>query len=227
MAIDDFWGAVAGGLGSLLGGQSRNRSSAKMAREQMRFQERMSNTAHQREVRDLKAAGLNPILSATKGASSPGGAMAPVQDAVTPAINTALALRRLKADVANIGQDTTNKKSQNSLTKQQTRNAMKTEVLQDIEQQRANSAMDLQRSNTELQKQINEKDLNMYNSWLGTPLRFAEKMGWTGSPVKSFDPNQTNSKDEVTFTDTRKSPKEGGPPLRETKTTRKNTRKKR
>ncbi len=107
--------SIIGGAASLKGGKDRNAAANAQALRQMEFQERMSSTAHQREVKDLRAAGLNPVLSGTGGAgsSSPGGAQASVQDVLTPAVNTALSARRLSQEINNL-------KAQQKLTEKQT-----------------------------------------------------------------------------------------------------------
>lgn len=64
--------------------KENNAWSAEQAQKQMDFQLMMSNTAHQREIEDLKAAGLNPVLSAGgPGASTASGAMGQTDDSNT------------------------------------------------------------------------------------------------------------------------------------------------
>lgn len=75
---------VAAPVANFFSQKETNRTNVDIANNQMKFQQAMDNTKHQREVADLKAAGLNPILSAGNASSAPSGASTTLQ---APQIN--------------------------------------------------------------------------------------------------------------------------------------------
>lgn len=96
----DVFGSLAGGLiGSALGGQSAKKQAA-LQRQNWAYAQ---SNAHQFEVNDLKAAGLNPILSATNSQIAGMGSAPSISDngmtaAMSSSVTSALS-RALNADI--------------------------------------------------------------------------------------------------------------------------------
>lgn len=158
------WSGAFTGVGSLLGSIYAADQSRRSAKEQMRFQERMSSTAHQREVADLRAAGLNPILSATggPGASSPQGAGYEVDpQSVSRSISSAVEVAAAKQGIS----------------------------LQKAQEEQASSAADLNKvtgSNVSADTQL-KRTMQKYNEALKTKAEEETKLLYIDRGLKVLD----------------------------------------
>lgn len=96
-----WWIPLAAAAAQVAGGMHGNQQARGESQRSRQWQERMANTAHRRQVADMRAAGLNPILSATQGGAAGGsGGMAAQQNPV-PAdfVNSAKTAALLNAQI--------------------------------------------------------------------------------------------------------------------------------
>ena len=83
---------------STIGGIYAAQTNQNINDDNLRFQREMATNAHQYQVEDMRAAGLNPILSATggSGAKASGGSNVPVQNPTKDVPSSALMIKQGK-----------------------------------------------------------------------------------------------------------------------------------
>ena len=171
--------ALSAGL-SIFGAKKQNKQAQRLAAENRQFQERMSSTAYQRSMADMKAAGLNPILAYQKGgASAPAGNVAPVVDEFQGAMSSAMQSRRISAEVKNMEAQNKNIIETNKNLSEQNKNlrAQRGEIAARTKVHNGDALLRaLAASTAKAQAAAGKIDESFYKSTIGGYIRMLERL---------------------------------------------------
>ena len=144
--LSDVAGSLIGSVASIWSSNQANSAAFQMQANSLAAQKEALQNRHQWEVQDLKKAGLNPILSANSGAAGISGATANVTapdiaGAINKIANSAFARKQteLAEKELDVKQDQANAQKLNAAA-----NYLEAEV----NQSKANSAIELNQANT-------------------------------------------------------------------------------
>lgn len=205
-------GAASGLLGPIIGGglagygtyratRAYNEAQLAQAREVMaheaeqaqilrKWQEGMSNTAISRSMRDMKRAGLNPIMAISKPAATPGGAMgrghmAQLQNPGAAGISSAFDASRSFSETAkvrdiiqNIRQDTMLKFAQGGLVNAQKWRTKMEADLRELDQEHRKLAIDIIEQDLKTAKREGELSESEFGWWTRRLREVRQSLFW-------------------------------------------------
>lgn len=158
------------GIGNVIGSGVSAAANAAEAAKNRDFQAQMSSTAHQRQVADMRAAGLNPIMSGMggSGASAPSGSQASIPD-----------MSNIGSQMGSSALNAANRK----IAKQ---NAVSAKAKAEIEKERASRKGEIVDKETAGTNPFNIMDINDKRFWSG--LGHSAKAIWSG--IKGIQGNR-------------------------------------